>query len=792
MFAGKTPDNRGILRTLTDGQRYRRSHDPGRRAGVALSGYRLRFALLGASLLLVVVNALAPWGYQLAETGIVALQAVLGIAIVVRGFLVARRVDGPFRWWRLLIAAACLSWLIGELMWWTGGGSDDGRVAGAQEIVAYLLPAVLIVAGVVVLGRVGTGVGGGATADAPDDPVREHSTVASVLDGVVAALAFSLLSYIAGYGGLAAAAFPRSNDPNVLLIYSLLQLCAVVAGVYFAILYRPGRPSRANCLLLTGGVMILAIADRMVAYFRTVGVENGDLWGGGAFVIGLVLVVYAMAEPTAPADTGERLMDWVQLTLPYAGFTGIAMLYGYQVLIGRQLDVVLVVGAVTMVLLVAARQIFAMRTQHKLMVRLYDAQRRLAHQLHHDALTGLPNRILFAQRLDEAMRHGRFVLIFLDLDDFKEVNDRFGHAAGDELLRAIGQRLKRCVRGTDTLARIGGDEFAVLLDGQVDELEEAAERLRVGLREPFAVHGSSVRVKASMGVVRPDLDGVAQTSDDLLRQADISMYAGKRLGKDTAVVYQPSSAATIDFASALRSAGGDAPPGFRLVYQIVVGLPHGDPVAVEALARWTTPTGIEMSPETFVVAAEAAGMGADLDALVLDLACREVQQAGLDLDIHVNIGARRLDNPAFEQQVRQVLARHGLPPGRLVLEITETLPIVDLAHAATQINRLNALGVKVALDDFGAGFNSLTYLHALPVHIVKLDRALASTDAARDMTLYRSVIGLCHELGLRVIVEGVESVTQRDTVCRAGGRFAQGHLFGRPVPIAELFASVRV
>ncbi|MGE2725922.1 putative bifunctional diguanylate cyclase/phosphodiesterase [Mycolicibacterium pulveris] len=726
----------------------------------------------------------------------VALQAVLGIVIVVRGFLVARRVDGPFRWWRVLIAAACLSWLIGELMWWTGGGSDDGRVAGAREIVAYLLPAVLIFVAVVVLGRVGTGVGGGGTDDGPDNPVREHSTVASVLDGVVAALAFSLLSYIAGYGGLAAAAFPRSNNPTVLLIYSLLQLCAVVAGVYFAILYRPGRPSRANCLLLTGGVMILTSADRMVAYFRTVGVQNGDLWGGGAFVIGLVLVVYAMAEPaprpTTPADTGERLMDWVQLTLPYAGFAGIAMLYGYHVLIGQQLDVVLVVGAVAMVLLVAARQVFAMRTQQKLTVRLYDTQRRLAHQLHHDALTGLPNRILFAQRLDEAMQHGRFVLIFLDLDDFKDVNDRFGHAAGDELLRAIGQRLKRCVRDTDTLARIGGDEFAILLDGHVDELEAAAERLRVGLRDPFAVHGSSVRVKASMGVVRPGMDGAAQSSDDLLRQADISMYAGKRLGKDTAVVYQPSSAATIDFASALRSADGDAPPGFRLVYQIVVGLPDTVPVAVEALARWTTPTGIEMSPETFVAAAEAAGLGAALDALVLDLACREVRQAGLDLDIHVNIGARRLDNPAFEQQVRQVLTRHGLPPGRLVLEITETLPIVDLAHAATQINRLNALGVKVALDDFGAGFNSLTYLHALPVHIVKLDRGLASTDAARDMTLYRSVIGLCHELGLRVIVEGIESVTQRDTVCRAGGRFAQGHLFGRPVPISELFASVRV
>jgi predicted signal transduction protein with EAL and GGDEF domain len=354
------------------------------------------------------------------------------------------------------------------------------------------------------------------------------------------------------------------------------------------------------------------------------------------------------------------------------------------------------------------------------------------------------------------------------------------------LLCAIGERLKRCVRDSDTLARIGGDEFAVLIDGESEQLEDAAERLRVALRDPFALHGSAVRVKASMGLVRPGADGVAQTSDDLLRQADISMYAGKRLGKDTAVVYQPSSGATIDFPTALRDADGGAPPGFRLVYQVVVQLPDGIPVAVEALARWTTPTGIEMSPETFVAAAEAAGLAADLDALVLDTACRDVRQAGLELDIHVNIGAGRLGNPTFERQVREALTRHHLPPSRLVVEITETLPIVDLAHAAAQMKRLNELGVKVALDDFGAGFNSLMYMHSLPVQIVKLDRGLATSDQARDLTLYRSVIGLCDELGLTAIVEGIESAAQSDTVYRAGGRLAQGHLFGYPVPISEL------
>lgn len=424
---------------------------------------------------------------------------------------------------------------------------------------------------------------------------------------------------------------------------------------------------------------------------------------------------------------------------------------------GRQLTTFVVSLTVMMGLLVAVRQVVAMRAQHLLTQRLYWAQRGLAYQVHHDALTGLPNRLLFGQRLDEAIRDGRFVLIFVDLDDFKEVNDRFGHAAGDDLLRAVGERLTRCITAADTLARIGSDEFAILIEGEADEPEIVADRLRVALRDPFAVHGSSLRVRASMGLVRSDADGLDQTSDDLLRRADISMYAGKRLGKDTAVIYQPSTGLQDDFPTALRRARGGVPDGFRLAYQPVVRLPGRTPVAVEALARWTAPSGIDIAPQTFVAAAEAAGLGAELDALVLDLACSDVKAAGLDLTIHVNIGAARLGNPSFEGHVRRAINHHDMEPTRLVVEITETVPIVDLAEAAAQINRLQSLGVRVALDDFGAGFNSLMYMHALPVQIVKLDRRFAvGTDSERNLTMYRSVVRLCSELGLSVIAEGVE------------------------------------
>ncbi|KUH64579.1 diguanylate phosphodiesterase [Mycolicibacterium novocastrense] len=756
---------------------------------MSVRGHRWRYGVLVALLLLVVVNALAPWGYDRAEAGMIAVQAVLGAVIVVRGFVVARKVDGPSRWWRVLIAASCLSWLVGELLWWTGGGSDPGRVAGAREIVAYLLPAVLIVAAVIVLGRVGVGRTG-----TPEVPVHHYSLVAFVLDGIVAAISFSLLSYLAGYGGLAAAAFPRSDNPTILVIYSLLQLCTVVAGVFFASLYRPGRPYRANCLLLSGGVMLLAAADRMVAYFRTVDVQNGDLWGGGAFILGLMLVIYSLAAPSPQSEAGahadDRVMDWVQLILPYAGFAGIAILYGYHVMIGRELDGVLVVGAVVMVVLVATRQAFAMRAQHRLTVRLFDAQRRLAHQVHHDALTGLPNRLFFGKQLETAASRGGFVLIFVDLDDFKDVNDRFGHAGGDELLRAVGERLRRCVRDTDTLARIGGDEFAILINSDAAAPEVVADRVRAALREPFAVHGSSVRIRASMGLVRLEADEDSQTPDDLLRKADHSMYEGKRLGKDIAVVYPSMTGRAVDFPTALRHADGGAPAGFRLVYQPIVRLPEETPIAVEALARWTAPDGTQIPPETFVAAAEAAGLGEAFDAMVLDRSCREVSSAGVRLDLQVNIGAARLRDGGFRDVVAATLARYDMEPSRLTLEITETVPIVDVDEAAAQIRRLKAIGVNVALDDFGAGYNSLTYLHALPIQIVKLDRSLlAGPERGQAATLYRSVIAVCAPLGLEVIAEGIETAEQAEMVFLAGCSLAQGYLFGLPAAIADIAAA---
>jgi diguanylate cyclase (GGDEF)-like protein len=756
---------------------------------VSVNSFRSRLLLFAGLSAVWAINALALFGDAVAGNLAIGLEAVAATGAMGCGLVIAARKTGRQRLWRLLIVAGVLSWLIGELIWWSHGGVAGVDVAPPLAIGAYFAFLVFALGALLVLAQAGRGVTGRW-----DGPLRFYLVTAG-LDALVAALAFVIFIGIAEVGAQPTDSLPRTHRPTVAIPYALIELSVVVVAVVLAMVYRAHRPYRANCLLLAGGVVAIAASDRLIAYLHSVGFEDWDLWVGSGFVLGPLLIAYAVLDlPVQIADARAftyRAMDWAQLILPYAGFFGTVLLFAFHVVVGRQLSPIVVITGVVMLSLVAARQVIAIRAQWLLTYQLYETQRRLAHQVGHDPLTGLPNRLLFARRLEAAMAHGQFVLIFIDLDDFKEVNDKFGHAAGDELLCAVGERLKRCVGEDDTLARFGGDEFAVLVDGSTESPEVVADRLRVALREPFAVQGSAVRVRASMGLVRPNAAGEpALTSDDLLRQADISMYAGKRLGKDTTVVYRPSSGAATDFPTALRQAGGDVPAGFSLVYQPIVRLADGETVAIEALARWTAPSGLQIPPETFVAAAEAAGLGAALDTLVLDLACREVRAAGSSCVVHVNVGAGRLGNSALDEQVRRVLDRYAMPEEQLVIEITETVPIVDLKVAAADIRRLGDLGVKVALDDFGAGYNSLTYLHALPVQIIKLDRGLAVTaDPERDVTLYRSVIGLCEALGLEVIAEGIESQAQIDTVRAAGCRLGQGHLLGRPAPLSELISA---
>jgi diguanylate cyclase (GGDEF)-like protein len=749
---------------------------------VSVTGGRIRLGLFAGVFVLLVINAMAPWGAQTGLWVFTGLQALTGVGAIVCALVVVRRKRGLSKAWRLMVVAAFAASAIGDIIWFAERASTGGT-APPLAVAAYFLPPLLTLVITVLVVR-----SGGPVPNERAHPIR-GSRIVTVLDGLVAAISFTLLVILSGFGDSSGAVLPRSPNTTVLVAYAILELVVVVTVMLTAISYRPDRLYRTNYLLVGCGVVTIASSDRMVTYLFTVGEEGARLWGSIGFVLGQLLIAYSVLDLPARSESARvrATVDWVQLALPYVGFLGIAGLYCFHIYVGRRLTGLELVAAIVLIVLVTARQMIATRSQRALTEQLYGVQGRLAHQVHHDALTGLPNRVLFEQRLDEAIRSGPFVLIFVDLDDFKEVNDRFGHAGGDELLCSVGERLARCVGDVDTLARIGGDEFAILIDGAHEAPEVVADRIRVAMRDPFAIHGSSIRVRASMGLVRPSAGEPVPTSDDLLRQADVSMYAGKRIGKDTAVIYRPSLGVATDFPTALRQAKGGIPPGFTLAYQPIVDLADGTPVAIEALARWTASNGTEIQPDAFVPAAEAAGLGATLDAMVLDLACREICAAGVGLALHVNIGAARLGSLDFEQQVRRILARHGMQPSQLVLEITESVPVVDLADAAAQIARFNATGISIALDDFGAGYNSLTYLHALPVKVIKLDRGLAvGAEPDRIETLYRSVVRLCDALGVEVIAEGIETTTQAETVFAAGCRVAQGHLFGRAAPIADL------
>jgi diguanylate cyclase (GGDEF)-like protein len=759
--------------------------------------YRPAIVVIAVLTALIVLNGLAFWGDYVALWVDDLLQLTAGLSVVVCGWAAARRVRGPQRWWRLLIVVGMASWSVGQAIWsWYQVIDSEGLPSPSLADVGYLAFPVFAITALFAL------------ALAREQPERQRRQpnqwtarfgVSVVLDGLVVTGSLFILAWTAALAPALRASAPDALTWSVAIAYPLSDLVIVVVAVLLVVFDRVDRPYRANLLLLAAGIVALACSDSIYAYLVSVGAQSMKPWADAGFVLGPVLISYALlAAPSGKQrpDTGQPAgADWWQLALPYLPVAAVALLITGQLLFGAGPDQVEVSVGVLVIFLVLARQLVSLLDNRVLLHRVYEGRQQLTHQAFHDPLTGLANRALFGEQLNRAVAensdtegvHRPLVLIFVDLDDFKEVNDRFGHAGGDVLLYAVGQRLLGSVRSSDTVARLGGDEFAILLVGEVEEPQAIADRIRTALRRPFVVHGTLVAVRASMGLVVPDPGEPLVTADVLLGRADTSMYAGKRLGKDTTVVYQASQDGPPDFPAALRAAQGGVPAGFRLVYQPIVRLSDEVPLAVEALARWKAPDGTQVSPETFVRSAEGAGLGAELDALVLDMACREVSQLDPALTVHVNVGASRLGTAILENSIRAAMARYRLSAGQLVVEITETVPILDLPAGAEAIRRLQALGVLVALDDFGAGYSSLTCLHALPVDLIKLDRALTTgVQPERDAALCRSLVGLCADLDLDVVAEGIETPEQAELISLAGCTVAQGYLFGRPAPLAEL------
>jgi diguanylate cyclase (GGDEF)-like protein len=435
--------------------------------------------------------------------------------------------------------------------------------------------------------------------------------------------------------------------------------------------------------------------------------------------------------------------------------------------------------------------------------RLYEEIR---HQALHDGLTGLANRVLFRDRVANAIErsHGRdgrpFAVLFIDLDDFKVLNDTLGHARGDEVLVATAGRVSQSLRPSDTAARLGGDEFAVLLDGIADEETAVTIAIRLAdqLREPMAVSDFVTTIAASIGVAMSGTFG--ETADDLLRNADMAMYAAKSTSRGRAQVFQSvlraDQLARTELAGLMR--GVEQRGELRLDFQPIVELDGGGVVGLEALVRWQPPDRPLLMPDKFIALAEQTGDIVPMGRWILHEACRQTRawQVRLDLpdlQVSVNLSSRQFQEQDLVETVRTVLAETELAPSSLILEITESGLMQRTAGTIGRLTELRSLGIHLAIDDFGTGYSSLSYLERFPVDSLKIDRSFIAelTPAGERPAIARAIVELGRTLGLRVVAEGIEDPDQAAWLMSLGCVYGQGYLYSRPLGVdaTEAFLS---
>ena len=447
-----------------------------------------------------------------------------------------------------------------------------------------------------------------------------------------------------------------------------------------------------------------------------------------------------------------------------------------------------------------------LRSMDRMVANIRSSEDRLKHQATHDALTGLANRTLFRERVGRAMtgiKHDRTIAVmYIDLDNFKDVNDGLGHDAGDQLLGAIAERLLNATRGSDTVARLGGDEFAILLRGvrSQNEVVIVADRVLRSLDVPLGIASTDVRVGASIGIAFGELQS---TAEDLLRQADVAMYAAKHGGKGGYVIFEQAmhkaALERLVLETDLRAALDRGE--LELHYQPVVDLASRAIVGAEALIRWRHPERGLVSPADFIPLAESTGLIIPIGRWVLSEACRQAAEwqrvastgrrngkgSSEPFKIGVNISAWQVQHPTMVESVRDALRESGLHPSMLMLEITESVMLRDTNVTLSRLRELKALGLSLAVDDFGTGYSSLSYLQRFPIDVLKIDKAFVDPLASSgDMaSLTRAIVALGDALGLQMVAEGIERSEQVEGLRFLGCPVGQGYLFSPPLAAGE-------
>ncbi|MHB8233049.1 MAG: putative bifunctional diguanylate cyclase/phosphodiesterase [Solirubrobacteraceae bacterium] len=596
---------------------------------------------------------------------------------------------------------------------------------------------------------------------------------------VCATFAFHSLLHTAGGDGLEVATNLAYPVGDLLLLALVVGSAAMLAG-----------RSRAPWILLATGMAVNAVGDTFNLFGSGIGATHlGVTVDGIAWPTAILLVSMAMWVPRGHANP-LMLQKPTGFVLP-----GLAAISSLAILIFAAFN-----HPGTVAVALAAATLVVVGIRLTLSVRgLRSLTQERQHQSVTDHLTGLGNRRFlfgvldgfFADHADSSVRTRRMAFLYIDLNRFKEINDSFGHPAGDELLRQLGERFRAPLRSTDALVRLGGDEFAaVLMDVDADDATTIAKQLHASLDQPFALDSVSVRIGASIGIATAPAD--ATDGDGLVACADVAMYRAKIRGEAFALYQQDfdDAGSLLRLAEELRHAVADGE--LALYFQPQLELQTGETRGVEALLRWPHPRLGVVPPLKFLPLAEQAGLMRGLTRWVLDQALAQCAawRSEAELTVSVNISATDLIDADFAGSVRDLLDRHALPAEALVLEITETSLIAEFDRARVAVDELNDIGVVVSIDDFGTGFTSLAYLSELTVGELKLDRTfisrLANDGKGRDVQLVRSTIDLGHALGMRVVGEGIEDQATLELLRSLGCDVAQGYSVGRPEPAEAL------
>ncbi|MCW2582852.1 MAG: hypothetical protein JWQ53_1642, partial [Klenkia sp.] len=715
-------------------------------------------------------------------------QLAAGAAATGAGAWRAASLSGRNRWSWGLLTAGTAAWTLAQGWWcWVeivqDGATPFPSVADVGFIAFPLLAATALLL---------HPAGGGNTG-------RWQRT----LDAVMTSAAVGLVSWETTLGAVVAVDVTEDSLTSTLLVaYPVLDVLLIVLTVLTLARSTHGRTPLA---LVGAGLTAFSVSDSAFAYVAATGAYVGSSLDLG-WIAGFLLIALAALSPRDPAGqqdlaaaaerpgrpTGARAAFLPYVPVAVALVNTVALALGGRQLAGGEL---LTAGLVAAMLL--TRQYLALRDNGRLAAELAVREAELRHQAFHDGLTGIANRALFRDRLEHALQlHARDLrpvsVVFLDLDDFKVINDTLGHAAGDDLLVRVAERLTGSVRTGDTVARLGGDEFAVLLEDGGDPMQ-IGSKIAGGLATPFTLRGTTLEVHASIGICALSADDPPIAADELLARSDTAMYSAKRSGKDRIVTYSVGmSLAELqdqELRQALRTAIDDR--RVRLAYQPIVELETGRVLGLEALARWRHGDA-DVPPDVFIPLAERTGLMPALTADLLTEACGQLADwtrgRHEPLAVHVNIGPSQLIAPGFVHTVGELVTRYRLLPGRLVLEITESGIFADLDAARRTVAQLRTLGVGVSLDDFGVGYSSLAQLNSMPLDSVKIDRSFLTTIDTddRQATFLRAVLRLADDIGLQVVAEGVERPSQVRALRELGCEFAQGFLLGRPMDGADV------